>query len=167
MLACAAGTFVEPLVSRRTAPGPRDGTSVPSGEAGLPPDKGAETPQDRPAGARLDVKDQLTIIFCNGRSALMHRHHRLHHTTSSHEQLQGAAKVGGCLPSGLPPARPRPRGCLPAPARSPSLRETACDLTSTFPAAPSLQQLRLCLTSRPRQSFLPGCTASLPNPPFA
>lgn len=96
-------------------------------------------------------KTNLQLFFCDCQSALMHQHHQLHHTTSSHEQLQGAARVIGCLPSGLPPARPRPRGCLPGRERSLSLCETDCDLTSTFRAAPSLQQLQLCLTSQPRQ----------------
>lgn len=63
------------------------------------------------------LKTNLKLFFCSCRSVLMHQHHQLHHTTSSHEQLQGAARVSGCLPSGLPPARPQPRGLLARPGK--------------------------------------------------
>lgn len=159
-LASAPGTFAEPL------------TPWPQGwwhlcPPWLPPDKGAGAPRDRLAGAQLRVKDQHTVGFCNCQSALMHQHRWLCHTTSPRERSKGLQDFTGCLPPGPPPAQPRPRGCLPGRERSRSLREPDCHLTSTFPAAPSLRQLRLCLPSQPQQWLLPGCTASLPNPPFA
>lgn len=72
--------------------------------AGFPPGKGAEAPWNRLADACLAVKHQLPLFFCSCQSALMHQHHPLHHTTSLHEQLQGAVTDTGCLPSGLAPA---------------------------------------------------------------
>lgn len=113
MLAFASGAFVELLTPGRTIPGPSASTGVP-GEAGLPPDRGAEPLWDRPAGAWLAVKDELTVIFCHCQSALMHQHRHLHHKTSSRERLQGATRVTVAFPLGCLLPDPDPGAACPA-----------------------------------------------------